>query len=241
MHKYPFKFALTAAITMLFLGQLAAQQPSKPRTDADRPASVDQKAKHEKLEKKNRPQRGNQQDGKRDQQQTQQKSATLFKRLDQNQDGQLSESEIPKRMQKMIARMDLSNDGTVSLAEFSSAMKNRLNNGDARDVKSVPGQTRSDSQEGRPGKRMEMNPAMLIKRIDRDGDERLTLEEVPERMKEKFARIDTDGDSFIDQQELTAAVERMKGGETKGRYDSDPEKSKGQIPNRPPRRDDDRN
>jgi hypothetical protein len=40
---------------------------------------------------------------------------------------------------------------------------------------------------------------------DADGDGKLSLEEAPDRMKERFAEIDSNGDGFIDEEELAAS------------------------------------
>jgi hypothetical protein len=50
---------------------------------------------------------------------------------------------------------------------------------------------------------------------DIDGDGKLSPDEVPERMQENFAEIDTNGDGFVDQEELAArrAARSREGGE----------------------------
>lgn len=50
---------------------------------------------------------------------------------------------------------------------------------------------------------------------DADSDGKLSLEEAPGRMKERFAEIDTNGDGFVDQEELAArrAARNRDGGE----------------------------
>ncbi len=55
-------------------------------------------------------------------------------------------------------------------------------------------------------------PTLQIKELDKDGDGKISKEEAPEFLKdpERFARMDTDGDGFITQAELTAAALRMQ-------------------------------
>jgi hypothetical protein len=48
-----------------------------------------------------------------------------------------------------------------------------------------------------------------IVRFDRNGDGVIEQEEAPARMKERFSDIDTDGDSYIDAEEIKAMAERQ--------------------------------
>jgi Ca2+-binding EF-hand superfamily protein len=51
----------------------------------------------------------------------------------------------------------------------------------------------------------------LIKRLDRDGDGKLSKAEAPERMRENFSRIDRNNDGQIDERELGAVARRQSG------------------------------
>ena len=42
--------------------------------------------------------------------------------------------------------------------------------------------------------------------LDKDGDGKLSREEVPERMAEMFSRIDTNADGFLDASEMSAMM-----------------------------------
>jgi hypothetical protein len=53
------------------------------------------------------------------------------------------------------------------------------------------------------------DPAKIM-RLDRDGDGALSLEEVPERMKARFDKIDGDGDGLITETELETAFDRVR-------------------------------
>ena len=46
--------------------------------------------------------------------------------------------------------------------------------------------------------------AARMMRWDADGDGRLTRDEAPERMRDRFDRIDTNSDGFIDPDEIEA-------------------------------------
>ena len=45
-----------------------------------------------------------------------------------------------------------------------------------------------------------------FRQLDKDGDGRLSKDDLPERMQARFAAVDTNGDGFVDRQEWTAAA-----------------------------------
>ena len=47
---------------------------------------------------------------------------------------------------------------------------------------------------------------------DSDDDGKLSRSESPERMKQNFDRIDTNGDGFVDKEEFEAVIRRMREG-----------------------------
>ena len=49
-----------------------------------------------------------------------------------------------------------------------------------------------------------------FKELDKDGDGKVSLEEMPEDRRERFGRMDANGDGFIDQDEQQAMAERMR-------------------------------
>lgn len=49
-------------------------------------------------------------------------------------------------------------------------------------------------------------------RFDANGDGRISLEEAPDRLKERFDRMDTNDDGFINEEEMKRLLERMRGG-----------------------------
>ena len=90
---------------------------------------------------------------------------------------------------------------------------------------------------GRMGKGQVASPEDMMARLDRNFDQVLSEDEVPERMRKKFSEMDKDGDNQLDEKELVSVVERLKAAQESkgGRYDTDPEKAKGTMPKRPPR------
>lgn len=97
----------------------------------------------------------------------------LFKELDKNSDGQLSSDEVSEDRKRFFERLvrigDKNSDGKLSSEEFQHATK-----ADDRPVEAPRG-------EGGLGARP--NPEDVFKRLDKDGDGKLTKSELPEPAK----------------------------------------------------------
>lgn len=117
----------------------------------------------------------------------------LFKQLDKNNDGQLSEDEIPDEQQRLFKRLvrnaDKNGDGKLTAAEFSEGLKND------RPVRPLE-QPINPALAGGQGGGTEADD--LFKRLDANGDGKVTLEEVPEEAKEKFRGAIERGDANKD-------------------------------------------
>lgn len=68
---------------------------------------------------------------------------------------------------------------------------------------------------GRGGERPD--PSAIFKRFDTDGDGRLTLEEAPPPMAERFEHLDANSDGAVDLEEMKQAHERMRKHRAEGR------------------------
>ncbi len=155
---------------------------------------------------------------------TKSKPADFFKRLDRNLDGSVTVDEIPERLRQRLGQIDSDGNGIVSKKEFANSARRR-----GRDNSPRAGRA---SRQGIPTKR---SAEMILRRLDKDADDRLSEQEVPVKMRERFAIIDTSGDGFLDAAEIVSLAERMKNKGKQGRYQSDPQKTRGQMPKRPPR------
>ncbi len=120
--------------------------------------------------------------------------ARLFQRLDANGDGKVVLDEIPEprreQFQKLIARADKDGDGALSLQEFSR--------GTMAQQASL-----KRPQAGR-------DPAQLFARMDRNGDGKVTADELPEERRPMIERMikhgDKDGDGALTSEEFSALV-----------------------------------
>ena len=149
----------------------------------------------------------------------------IFTRGDKNNDGVLSADELkalvaassqnrpggsdgppPARMDPVRAALDADHDGVISTAEMTAAPTNL-----AKLDRNHDGMLTQD--ELRPaggfGGRPRGNPEEMYKRIleenDANGDGKLAVSELPERMRQFLGNADTNKDGFISKEEMMAA------------------------------------
>lgn len=133
----------------------------------------------------------------------------LFMQLDKNKDGKLTQDEIPEGQIRFFERVvrlgDANQDQQITLEEFASAMKE-----DQPPAGGPPAQ----GGPGRFGEGMQMDPGEIFARIDRNGDGKLTRDELPEpareRMSQMFERLGTDS---ISKEQFVEFGRMMRGGQ----------------------------
>ncbi|MEM9734579.1 MAG: EF-hand domain-containing protein [Pseudomonadota bacterium] len=103
------------------------------------------------------------------------KRAQIIKRLDTNGDGKLSIAETVTRASMRFERADQNKDGAITVEEITATMQRRRSERFARRV---------------------------MRRLDVNGDGKVTKEEMESRARKRFARMDADDSGFLEQDEM---------------------------------------
>jgi Ca2+-binding EF-hand superfamily protein len=124
----------------------------------------------------------------------------FFRMLDTNHDGRLSPEELAKAGD-LFEKLDRNHDGFLDPKELMSPPPAKMAQEDGPSVK--------------PGKRFAKrrnaeHMVQMIMRADADGDGKISLEEAPPQLKKHFARLDTNGDGYLDRSELEAWAKRIQ-------------------------------
>ena len=144
----------------------------------------------------------------------------LLRLIDRNGDGDLQQFEIDMAV-VVLRRMDRDQDGVVSADELR-APPPRFGQGNR------PGNQPRPGQGGFP----------RLGDLDTDKDGRISKDEAPDRMRERFDMIDANSDGFLDKEEQEALIARMRERFRNGGADRrrpEPEAPGGGVrPKRPP-------
>ena len=76
----------------------------------------------------------------------------------------------------------------------------------------ISGRQRAGGRDGQGPRRGRGDPAQFIARMmenDHDGDGKISLDEAPERMQDRFDMMDANGDGFLEKAELEAMTQRF--------------------------------
>ncbi|HVU86745.1 MAG TPA: EF-hand domain-containing protein [Pirellulales bacterium] len=137
-------------------------------------------------------------------------SQALFGRLDANQDGQLTTDEVPAEKERLLKRLlrkaDADRDGKLSRQEFIAGLSeppaDRLAQASTQENRPLPG----------------MNRDGFFRRLDANGDGRVTSDELPAERRERLSmllkRADADGDGAMTLKEFEALPRPADGGKT---------------------------
>ncbi len=130
----------------------------------------------------------------------------MFERFDANGDGRLTADELPERAREHMMASDANGDGALTEDELRQAREGMTGGGRR--------QGRPGGGEGRP-RRGFGDPAEMFKRLDTDGDGRVTAaempEDMPERFRERIMAADADGDGAVTLEEHEKAREASRG------------------------------
>ena len=107
-------------------------------------------------------------------------------------DGRLALEELPEQIRPRFDRIDLDRDGYADPSEIESMMRRR-------------GGLRGPT--GGPGGLMQR---------DSDGDGKLSIDEVPPQLERRFDQLDTNGDGFLERDELSSMRGRGRGPGSRG-------------------------
>jgi len=127
----------------------------------------------------------------------------FFQLLDTDGDGKLSRDELSKAAENLMKR-DRNEDGFLTPDELFAGLPGAGSPG-ARPGAGTPP---PGGAAGGPGANM---AAAMIRRMDKDGDGKLTKDEAPEMMRNRFDQIDGNKDGFIDEAEMNKVAEQMRG------------------------------
>jgi Ca2+-binding EF-hand superfamily protein len=109
------------------------------------------------------------------------KPEELFSQLDKNDDGKLGADEVPDERKRFFERLlrvaDKDQDGALSKEEFVKGLR-----GDENKSPLPPG----GFGEGGPGPG---NPAEMFKRLDKNGDGKLTKDEIPDPLRDRLQPV----------------------------------------------------
>lgn len=165
----------------------------------------------------------------------------LFNRLDSNDDGRLTSNEIPERLKVRVGKMDPNSDGVITRIELVTVMRKRARSRIEKSRSKQNKKTRQSVTRKRGDKKISepVTADQLLRRFDKDRDSSISEQEAPKKYNRMFSATDANDDGKLDKTELTSLIERIKArDQSKKRYDSSSELSKGQLPKRPPRSDD---
>lgn len=177
----------------------------------------------------------------------------IFSRFDKDKNGSLSQSEAPDRMKQRFDMLDTNGDKSVSKEEMQAAFEKMGQGGKGQGKNGAgkaqggkgkgkgqsgngagkgQGQAKGQGQGKRGGK--SVDPAKMMQYLDKNKDGVLSVDEVPEKMKGRFDRLDGDSSGTITVEELKRTFDKMKNGQLGRDKSADPEATKPIKPKRPP-------
>ena len=174
-------------------------------------------------EERERPRRGPEPRPPRSESPGQSQESSLFQVLDRNRDGKSQQDEIDMAV-VILRRMDQNKDGDVSQSEIRSLPRRPENSNQRRADQRRPDQ--QNPNQNRPSRRPSLET------FDKDEDGKISKEEAPDRLQERFDEVDTNSDGFLDKEEQAAMFEAFRRRFQQGQ-DRQPNRSNPNRPDRP--------
>ena len=125
-------------------------------------------------------------------------------RFDADGNGLLGLDELPGRMRDRALDFDTDGDDVLDSGEMAAMRQARMGAGGA----GPRGGGGPGSRGGGPGGDMRQR----LMGMDRNGDGKLSQEELQQMPRERFEQMDRNGDGLVDAEEIDAMAERLRGG-----------------------------
>ena len=157
------------------------------------------------------------QDGKLTETEIPESARARIMKADTNKDGEITKQEYEAAIVRLKSDASGKGSGATGKVEKqgdrspknqdSESMKGAKNRKDAK-----PGSKPDGSPAGEKGKRKlgDFDPKVAFQRLDRNKDDKLSREELPEAARQGFDRADKDGDGFLSKQEFEAAAAAIR-------------------------------
>lgn len=117
--------------------------------------------------------------------------------MDQDGDGKINKEESPAQLSPYFDGIDVNSDGFIDVGE-AKVMADYANNQNA------------ESQEEEMDPDEELTSEKMIELLDKNGDKKLSKEEITGEVKKHFDMIDSNRDGLIDNKEVSAALAYAK-------------------------------
>ena len=129
----------------------------------------------------------------------------LFDRLDANHTGKITLDDVPEKRRKLIQRVfaeaGVPDSGSLTKSEF------------VKGLDAVLARRAANGKSARLGPALPANTKQLVKRLlklSKRNDGKLTKDELPKRIRNRFDKIDTNHDGVIDEAELRTWIAKIK-------------------------------
>ncbi len=131
-------------------------------------------------------------------------------KADTDGSGTVSYEEFLAQAKERFMKMDSDNDGQITSAEFKALRAGDSGDHQRAQKKGKAGKKPKGARKGGKGKKGKDGPKGERLLQDRNGDGAITEDDMPERAKKMFKRIDKDGNGEISTSEKEAFRDRMK-------------------------------
>lgn len=126
--------------------------------------------------------------------------------------GQSGENRAPARRNPLMTALDTNADGVLDEQEIAAASSALGKLDQNRDGKVTQDEVRPPARARVQGGNNQEAMVQNLMNFDKDGDGKLSKEELPERMRPMLESGDTNEDGFLDKEEMAALAKARSGG-----------------------------